>query len=86
MQESLQLGKLQGRTLIATGVPGPTRSRLFYVCDTNSHTHFLVDTGSEVSVIPLSPADRRHAPDKLTLMAVNDTPIRTYGNGHSPSI
>ena len=32
-----------------------------------------------MSAIPPSPADRRRSPDKLTLMAVNETPIRTYG-------
>ena len=71
-----QLGKRSGQTLAATGVPGPPHSRLFYVCDRTTHTRFLVDT---VSAIPPSPADRRRSPDNLTLMAVNDTPIRTYG-------
>ncbi len=75
----MQLGKLPGRTLAATGVPGPPLSRLFFVSDRNTHARFLVDTGSEVSVIPPSPTDRRRSPDELTLMAVNDTPIRTYG-------
>lgn len=79
MQEPLQLGKLRGRTLAATSVPSPTHSRLFYVHDTNSCTHLLVDTGSAVSVIPPSTVDHRRIPDKLTLIAVNDTPIRTYG-------
>ena len=32
-----------------------------------------------MSAIPPSPADRQRTPDNLTLMAVNDTPIRTYG-------
>ena len=32
-----------------------------------------------MSAIPPSPPDCKHLPDKLTLMAVNDTPIRTYG-------
>ena len=32
-----------------------------------------------MSAIPPTHADRRHSPDKLTLMAVNNTPIRTYG-------
>ena len=80
---ALQLGKRPGRTLAATGVPGHTQTinscRLFYVFDVNSHTRFLVDTGSEVSVIPLSLSDRRRSPDPLTLMAVNNTHIRTYG-------
>ena len=38
------------------------------------HTRFLVDTGSEVSV-----ADRHCQLDKVTLTAVNNTPICTYG-------
>ena len=79
MQGPVQLGKLPSRTLAATGVPGPPLSRLFFVTDHNTHTRFLVDTGSEVSAIPPSSADRRRSPDKLTLMAVNDTPIRTFG-------
>ena len=64
---------------MATGVTGRAQSRPFYVCDNNTHTHFLIDTGSEVSVLPPSPSDRRHLPNKLTLTAVNDTPIPTFG-------
>ncbi len=75
----MQLGKLSGRTLVATSVTGPPYSRLFFVSDAHTNTRFLVDTGSEVSVIPPTPTDRRRSPDSLTLMAVNDTPIRTYG-------
>ena len=76
----MQLGKLPGQKLAATGVPGPPpHSRLFYVSDTPTHTRFLVHTDSEVSAIPPTPADHRHSPDDLTLLAVNDSPIRTYG-------
>ena len=79
MPRTLQLGKRVGRTLGATGTPGPTTSRLFYVRDTHTNTRLLVDTGSEVSVIPPTNADRRHSHDALTLTAVNNTSIRTYG-------
>ena len=65
--------------LAATGVSGQHFSRLFHVSDTNTHTQFLVDTGSEVSVIPPTPADHRRQLDKLTLTAVNNTPVCTYG-------
>ena len=76
----MQLGKLPGRSLAATGVPGPTTtSRLFYVMDSHTGTRFLVDTGSEVSVIPPALSKHKYPPDKLTLMAVNNTPITTYG-------
>ena len=64
---------------MATGVPGRPQSRLFYVSDAHTKTTFLIDTGSEVSVIPPTPADRRRSPDSLTLIAVNNTAIHTYG-------
>ena len=32
-----------------------------------------------MSITPPSPSDRKRSPDKLTLMAVNDKPIATYG-------
>ena len=73
------LGKRLGRTLAATGVTGPTASRLFFVTDAHTNMRFLVDTGSEVCVIPPTPADRRRSPEPRTLTAVNNTAIRTYG-------
>ena len=44
----------------------------------HTNVRFLVDTGSEVSVIPPTPADRRRSPDPRTLIAVNNSPINTY--------
>ena len=64
---------------MATGVAGPNFSRLFYVKDQNSRTQFLVDTGSEVSVLLPSTVSQKRSIDSLTLMAVNDTPIHTFG-------
>ena len=80
MQGPLQLGagKPLGRMLSATDVSGYPSSRLFHIKDKNTHTHFLIDTGAEVSVIPLSLSDSRPSPDKLTLTAVS-TIIRTFG-------
>ena len=53
MQATMYMGvELPGRTLVATGVTGPLLSHLFYIRDTHTGTRFLVDTGSEVSVIP----------------------------------
>ena len=42
-------------------------------------TQFLVNTDSEVSVIPPTPADCRSSLDPHTLIAVNNTPIRIFG-------
>ena len=79
MLRALQLGKCSGRSLAATGVAGPNFSRLFYVKDQNSRTQFLVDTGSEVSVLQPSTVSQKSSIDSLTLMTVNDTPIHTFG-------
>ena len=55
-------------------------SRLFYVTDRSNGFHFLVDTGAEVSVIPPSATDRKHRQTSLSLQAVNDSAIATYGD------
>ena len=75
----MQLGKRVGRTLTATDATGLNSSRLFYVRDRHNNARFLVDTGSEVSVIPPTTADHTRTLDPRTLVAVNNSPIHTYG-------
>ena len=65
---------------MVTSVTGLQPSRLFYVTDNHTGLRFLVDTGAEISVIPPFAADRTHLKDSLSLQAVNNTPIATYGN------
>ena len=74
-----KVGKLPGQPLRATNVTGLHPCRLLYITDSSTHLRFLVDTGAQVSVIPPSPSDRKFAHSTLTLQAVNNTPIRTYG-------
>ena len=75
----MRLVKRTGHTLAATGVVvGHSSSHLFFVTDKSSGTHFLIDTGADVSVIPPSNTDRSHRQD-FCLQAVNNTPIPTYG-------
>ena len=70
--------KLPGRSLAATSVAGRTPlGRLFYITDQSSGTCFLVDTGSEVSVILPRAGDPKCTMDSLTLQAVNNTPYGT---------
>ena len=64
---------------MATSLPGTSPpSRLFYVTNRPSGTRFLVDTGADISIIPPSPAEKRHLSSR-TLQAVNQTSIQTYG-------
>lgn len=72
-------GKRSGQSLVATST-GQQPSRLFYVTDKHSGSRFLVDTGAEASVIPPSPAERKHRQERSSLQAVNGTPIATYGS------
>ena len=68
-----------------TGVAGLSPSRLFYISDCSTNLNFLVDTGAEASVIPPTRTNRSNRQDGLTLQAVNNTSIPTYGK-HSLSL
>ena len=63
----------------ATTAPGPAPSRRrLFIHDRFTKHDFLVDTGAEVSVIPPSATDSRHAVD-YALQAANGSRIPTYG-------
>ena len=47
--------------------------------DKSSGYRLLVDTGAEVSVLPPSRSDRKHAREGCNLLAVNGSAIATYG-------
>jgi len=55
----------------------PIRGGLF-VTERISETRFLVDTGADVSVVPVLPQNRRNK-YKITLSAANGTPMATFG-------
>ena len=74
-------GKRQCRSPVAV-VAGATNSRLLHIQDRASGRSFLIDTGAEVSLIPVSPADNRAALSSTysaPLVAANGTEIKTYG-------
>ena len=74
----MEVGKRPGQPLVATGVAGPSLSCLFYLTDKSNALRFLVDTGAEVSIIPPNVKDFNH-PSTLTLQAVNNSAIPTFG-------
>ena len=67
--------------MTATSLTGSdNHGRLFYVHDRITGTRFLVDTGAEVSVIPPTVSDKRfHSNSSVTLQAVNQSSINTFG-------
>ena len=85
MQGAMQLGKTPRLDITSNKCSRPMPySPIFYQRFTHTYPLFLVDTGSKVSIVPPSSTARKHPPDKLTLAAVNDTPIRTYGKVSHP--
>ena len=80
MSTTLQhVGKHASQPPVAANVTGQSQSRLFYITDSNSELHLLVDTGAEVSVVPPINTARKHQQDGFTLQAVNHISIKTYG-------
>ena len=72
-------GKHPGQWLVLTGITTGLNdhSHLFYIVDACHNLPFLIDTGTEVSIIPSTSADmNNHCP--LTLQAVNISSISTF--------
>ncbi|KFD66920.1 LOW QUALITY PROTEIN: hypothetical protein M514_20786 [Trichuris suis] len=75
-------GKLTSRALEAVECLAVTAGRrLFYIQEKTTKLSFLVDTGSEVSVLPPRLCTRKHRrqPDPICLLAANGAQITTYG-------
>ena len=76
---SLAVGKLPSQQLAVTSLAGSSStSHFFYITDRTTGTHFLVATGTDVSVLPPSAADKRK-PSSFTLQAVNQSAFLTFG-------
>ena len=83
MHSTLQLhsaAKQPGQPLAATDMSGHNMCRLLHITDRISKRNFLIDTGAQVSIIPPTCSDRHlRKQESLTLSAVNDSAIATYG-------
>ncbi|CAI2723349.1 unnamed protein product [Schistosoma spindalis] len=68
------------QTMVTTNISSDPHTRLFHVLDKTSGYKFLVDTGAEVSVIPVTLANKPVPKGgKYTLRAANRTEIKTFG-------
>lgn len=73
-------GKLLVATVDRDTSTAVAQSYRLYVHDRKSHFKFLIDSGSDVSCIPLPKHLRHLKPDPLQLFAANDSKICTYGS------
>lgn len=76
-------GKRPGGSATVSAV-GPAKHPLLTIFDNNSCRRFLVDTGAQVSVVPVSPTDKVSTGSKdhaaPLLHAANGSHIKTYGS------
>ena len=80
-------GKRARRTPVASGSLSSIssfNSGSLSICDSESGTTFLVDSGADVSVLPATAQDRRCLPSGRSLVAANGTSICTYGSRTLP--
>ncbi|VDP04838.1 unnamed protein product [Schistosoma curassoni] len=78
--KSFSSPKSVNQTMIATNVSGHAPTRVFHVLDKTSGHEFIVDTGAEISVIPLTLANKPIAKSgRYNLRAANKTEIMTFG-------
>ena len=74
------IGKRGSQVVRANNTPGPSRrSCTFYVRDHTTGIRFLVDTGTEVSVILVKLVREKRTPTSIQLQAVVHSPIPTFG-------
>lgn len=57
---------------------GANQSRRLLIRDDTNNIRFLIDTGSDVSIVPASPKDKQNPPSNFVLHAANNTSIKTY--------
>lgn len=72
-------GKLPVKVVSAANHPSNNNSPRLFVTDRLSGQTFLIDTGSDVSVLPKSFLNRKIVHIEYLLHAANSTSIRTYG-------
>lgn len=79
MSATVLPGKRHSQHVKATNMLTETKSRLFFVTDSNSGKQFLVDTGAEVSVLPFNKQGPPLPPSSIYLEAANHSRVKTYG-------
>ena len=61
-------------------VSGLPESRRLLIFDQSSNTKFLIDTGSDVSIVPATSKQRQQKPVPIRLHAANGSSINVYGS------
>ena len=73
-------GKLNARPLTVLATLGGVQSSRLIIPDYRNKLHFLIDTGADISVLPLSSAKGNVTPANFKVYAADGTPIPTFGS------
>ena len=81
----LNQGKLKSEELSTAQSPQDLRNnRVYFITNSRSQEHCLVDTGAVCSIWPLKLLTEKPPVSPITLHAVNHSPIPTYGQISRP--
>ena len=72
-------GKLTGPPTVETIGLGQNSSKRLHIRDRKSELVYLIDTGSDVSLLPVNKKLKKKVPTSGILFATNDSRIHTYG-------
>lgn len=75
----VQFKKLDSLSLETAEVGTESRSRRLIIFDRTANKRFLVDTGSDLSIIPATSKEKQGSSTQWQLHAANGTVIRTFG-------
>lgn len=72
--------KLMSRPPVSAMVGETAQSRRILIYDRSNNIKFLVDTGSDVSIVPARCKERQNRPTSIQLHAANGSSITVYGS------
>ena len=79
LEKHFQFGKPVGPIRAETIDVGPSSSKRLHIRDVVTGVIYLVDTGSDISLLPADSKTLKKKPRDIVLFAANDSRVPTFG-------
>ena len=79
VESRVHSGKLNQRNQMETIDLGPSDSERLHIRDVSEGLVYLIDTGSDISLLPADSQTLKQKPNDHVLFAANDSRVPTYG-------
>ena len=79
VESRVHSGKLNQPNRTETIDLGPSDSKRLHIRDVSTGLVYLIDTGSDISLLPADSKTLKQKPNDLVLFAANDSRVPTYG-------